>query len=151
MCKRVWLGFVAIGVDMDRNKLRNAAANAAIYDIPTDKLILIDCNALFVLEHCYSNGEFVLDQPKATPEAAMAMVAAMPPPAETEQTKDGYLIGGIDLLPRHIDAVFMDPPWGGVDYNVLGKHGYDLQRNMKIQRTVTAAAAAILFKPGAVH
>jgi hypothetical protein len=36
-------------------------------------------------------------------------------------------------LPRRIDAVFMDPPWGGVDYEVLGKNGYDLQKNMKIQ------------------
>ena len=37
------------------------------------------------------------------------------------------------MLPRLIDAVFMEPPWGGVDYEVLGKNGYDLQKNMKIQ------------------
>ena len=27
-----------------------------------------------------------------------------------------------------------DPPWGGVDYGALGKHGYDLEKNMKIKR-----------------
>ena len=37
------------------------------------------------------------------------------------------------MLPRKIDAVFMDPPWGGIDYEVLGKHGYDLKKNMLIR------------------
>lgn len=48
-------------------------------------------------------------------------------------THAGYQIGGLDLLPRTIDLAFFDPPWGGVDYEVLGKNGYDLEKNMKIQ------------------
>ena len=31
------------------------------------------------------------------------------------------------------DIIFMDPPWGGVDYEVLGKNGYDLKKNMRIR------------------
>jgi hypothetical protein len=55
----------------------------------------------------------------------------MPSPSISELYVGYHQIGGLDMLPRRINAVFMDPPWGGVDYEVLGKNGYDLQRNMK--------------------
>jgi RNA cap guanine-N2 methyltransferase len=137
---------LVVAVDMDRAKLRKAAHNAAIYSIPKDKIVFVEANVLFLLEHAYRNGEFVLDQPLTSPEAAMALMAAMPPPVETENVA-GYCIGGIDLLPRTISLVHLDPPWGGVEYQVLGKNGYDLQSNMKIQRPsvsnrLAAAAAA---------
>lgn len=35
-------------------------------------------------------------------------------------------------MPDRIDAVFLDPPWGGVDYNAVGKNGYDLVSHMRI-------------------
>jgi trimethylguanosine synthase len=124
--------------DIDRTKLLSAANNAAIYGIPYHKIIFVECNVLFILEHCYRNGNFVLDQPMDTPEQVMAMMQAMPPPVVSE-TAFGYVIGGIDLLPRHIHVVFMDPPWGGVDYSVFGKHGYCLQRNMLIPRPAHCA------------
>jgi trimethylguanosine synthase len=113
-------------VDTDRAKLLMAAQNASIYGIPKDKLVFVECNSIFILQHCYKNGEFVLDQP----------TAAMPPylPSPVMPTEHaGYKVGGLDMLPRRIDCVFIDPPWGGVDYEVLGKNGYDLQKNMKIQ------------------
>ncbi|VEU33562.1 unnamed protein product [Pseudo-nitzschia multistriata] len=56
----------------------------------------------------------------------------MPPPVQGRLFA-GYPIGGLDMLPRHIDLAFFDPPWGGIDYEILGKNGYDLERNMKIQ------------------
>jgi trimethylguanosine synthase len=126
-------GISVIGVDLDRSKLRRAAHNAALYDIPPSKLVFIECNVLFILEHCFRNGIFVLDQPLTTPEAAERLMASMPPPVPTE-CLFGYNIGGFDLLPNKIDAVFLDPPWGGVDYEVFGKTGYDLAKNMRIQR-----------------
>mmetsp|Transcript_7478 Transcript_7478/g.10779 ORF Transcript_7478/g.10779 Transcript_7478/m.10779 type:complete len:164 (-) Transcript_7478:306-797(-) len=49
---------------------------------------------------------------------------------------DDFTIGGIDLLNeigQRIDCIFMDPPWGGIDYNSMGKDGYDLARDMKIR------------------
>jgi trimethylguanosine synthase len=113
-------------VDTDRSKLLKAAHNASLYGIPKDKLVFVVCNSIFILQHCYKDGQFILDQPAAKlppymPAPVMPVVHA------------GYHVGGLDLLPRRIDAVFMDPPWGGVDYEVLGKNGYDLQKNMKIQ------------------
>lgn len=130
-----------IAVDLDRSKLRRAAHNAALYDISPNKLVFIECNVLFILEHCFKNGIFVLDQPIETPAAAAALMASMPPPVPTENYK-GYKIGGFDLLPAAIDAVFLDPPWGGVDYEVFGKTGYDLARNMRIQRPTQQPTAA---------
>jgi trimethylguanosine synthase len=115
-----------ICVDTDRSKLMKAARNASLYDIPRDKLLFVECNSAFILQHCYKDGQFVLDQPSAT------MPAHMPKPVMST-IHAGYHVGGIDMLPRRVDAVFMDPPWGGVDYEVLGKNGYDLQKNMKIQ------------------
>lgn len=113
-------------VDTDRSKLLMAAHNASLYDIPKDKLIFVECNSIFILQHCYKDGQFILDQPAAK------LPPYMPPPV-MPVVHAGYHVGGLDLLPRRIDAVFMDPPWGGVDYEVLGKNGYDLQKNMKIQ------------------
>lgn len=124
-----------IGMDLDRSKLRKAAHNAALYKIPPENLQLIEGNALFVLEFAFHHGEFVLDQPMSMDaDKLAAMGQAMPKPVSSEVTEHGYQIGGIDLLPRRLDAVFMDPPWGGVDYEVFGMGGYDLERQMKISR-----------------
>jgi trimethylguanosine synthase len=125
---------LVVCVDVDRAKLLRAANNAAIYEIPTEKMIFVECNVLFVLEHCYKNGEFILDQPIDTVERAEAMMAAMPPPVSSERTNHGFQVGGIDMLPSRIGAVFMDPPWGGVDYKVFGKGGYCLEKHMRIPR-----------------
>jgi trimethylguanosine synthase len=125
---------IVVCVDIDRAKLIRAANNAAIYEIPVNKIVFIECNVLFLLEHCYKNGDFILDQPIDTPERAEAMMAAIPPPVPSEKTNHGYLVGGIDILPAKIGVIFMDPPWGGVDYKVFGKDGYCLERNMRISR-----------------
>ncbi|EJK50007.1 hypothetical protein THAOC_31062, partial [Thalassiosira oceanica] len=48
---------------------------------------------------------------------------------------DDFAIGGLDLLSEYaprIDAIFMDPPWGGVDYSTAGKEGYLLERDMVV-------------------
>jgi 16S rRNA G966 N2-methylase RsmD len=122
-----------VTVDVDRSKLIKAAHNASLYKIPRHQLVLCECNALFILEHCYQQGQYVLDRPLQTPEEADALLQHMPAPVSTEVC-EGYTIGGLDLLPPHIDVVFLDPPWGGVDYEVFGKHGYDLEKNMRIAR-----------------
>ena len=113
-------------VDTDRSKLLKAAHNASLYDIPKDKLIFVQCNSIFILKYCYRNGDFILDQPQPI------MPQYMPPPV-APIIHAGFQVGGLDLLPRHIDLAFFDPPWGGIDYEILGKNGYDLERNMKIQ------------------
>ena len=132
---------IVYATDIDRTKLRKAANNAAIYGIPPERLRFIDCNVLFILEFAYKDGRYILDQPLETPEKAALLMQCMPPPAPCE-AHAGFTIGGIDMLPPTVDAVFMDPPWGGIDYEVLGKHGYDLKKNMKIKRPVSAEASA---------
>jgi len=37
----------------------------------------------------------------------------------------------------------MDPPWGGVDYEVFGKHGYDLEHNMRIARPCNSSGSTM--------
>jgi 16S rRNA G966 N2-methylase RsmD len=92
---------LVVCVDIDRSKLRKAAYNASLYDIPNDKLVFIECNTMFVLMQCYKNGELVVDKLGAD-------VANMPASVETEDYA-GYRIGGLESLPTRIDAVFMDP------------------------------------------
>jgi trimethylguanosine synthase len=91
-------------VDTDRSKLLKAAHNAALYDIPKDKLVFVECNSIFILKYCFNHGEFVLDQPTTT------LPQYMPPPV-MPTTHAGYQVGGLDMLPRHIDLAFLDPPW----------------------------------------
>lgn len=112
---------LVVCVDLDRNKLRMAAHNARLYNIPHDKLVFVEANTCFVMDQCYNNGELVFDN--APWDCYMS---------PREQCA-GYTIGGLDLLPFHVDAVFLDPPWGGVDYGELGKDGYDLGRDMQIR------------------
>ncbi len=116
-----------ICVDTDHSKLLMAAHNASLcYDIPKDKLIFVECNSIFILMYCNKNGEFVLDQPTSV------MPQYMPPPV-MPTVHAGYQVGGLDMLSRHINLAFFDPPWGGVDYEILGKNGYDLEKNMKVK------------------
>mmetsp|Transcript_12898 Transcript_12898/g.24221 ORF Transcript_12898/g.24221 Transcript_12898/m.24221 type:complete len:652 (+) Transcript_12898:298-2253(+) len=112
---------MVVCVDLDRKKLRMAARNASIYEIPRDKIIFVQSDSLHVLSNCYQNGKLILQKRDATLG-----------PSTLFERVDGYLIGGLELLPEHIDIVFMDPPWGGVSYNSLGSEGYDLVKNMKI-------------------
>jgi len=113
-------------VDTDYSKLLKAAHNASLYGIPRDKLIFIHCNSIFILKYCYRDGEFILNQPQPNMPQHM-------PPHVAPKIHAGYHVGGLDMLPRHIDLAFFDPPWGGIDYEILGRNGYDLERNMKIQ------------------
>jgi len=113
---------LVVCVDVDRTKLRMAAYNACLYGIPKEKILFVECTSLFVLEHCYFDGVLRLDR--------------LPPnnytQVETEVSAGGFFLGGLGLLPSRIDAIFMDPPWGGVDYNSLGKNGYCLEKHMKL-------------------
>ena len=113
---------LVVCVDLDRNKLRMAAHNASIYNIPREKIVFIQSDTLDVMANCYQNGKLVLQKRHASQG-----------PSTLFERCDGYLIGGLELLPDQIDVIFMDPPWGGVDYfSEHGKDGYDLVNHMKI-------------------
>lgn len=113
---------LVVCVDLDRNKLRMAARNALIYGIPPQKIVFIQCDTLHVVANCYQNGKLVIHKRDASQG-----------PSTLFERCDGYLIGGVELLPDVIDIIFMDPPWGGISYESVGEDGYDLVKDMKIQ------------------
>lgn len=115
--------------EMDLVKLRHAAHNAAIYGISPDKLQFIWCNSLYVMDACYRDGRLVKE---ALPDSMSSTF---------REECEGFTIGGLDMLPSHIDSIFMDPPWGGVDYNQAGKNGYDLAKHIRMPYDASAAAA----------
>ena len=110
---------LVVCIDINRSKLLHAAHNASVYDIPTDKIIFIECDTLDVLGKHYKDGKLINLNHSRYPSSSAERV-------------HGFLIGGWELLPPHIDVIFMDPPWGGTDYNKLGCNGYDLTKDMKI-------------------
>jgi len=93
---------------MHREKLQLAAHNASIYQIPPNKVILIHADSFSVM-NCYRNGKLHISESSNT----------TPDIVSEETTYKGYKIGSLNLLPSHIDAVFLSPPWGGPSYGNL--------------------------------
>jgi len=124
---------LTICIDIDRSKLRKAAHNAKLYGIAPDKIIFIEANALTVLE-CYRNGQIITemrDKYLARNIHHRLMMSMMSSKSQhSEESIEGYIIGGVELLPSFIDGVHIDPPWGGMDYGTKGS--YDLTRNLFI-------------------
>jgi len=117
---------LVVCIEIDRTKLRKAAHNASIYGIPPNRILFVEANSVAVMQRCYRDGNLIMDPPPRN------RLSDYPP----REVYDDFTIGGIDLLAEyapHIDAVFMDPPWGGIDYGSTGKDGYDLSRDMRIR------------------
>jgi len=87
-------------VDMDLQKLKRAYWNASIYGVQ-DKLFLVHGDAGTILSQ-YSNGTLIPSQNGIEPKSH-------------------------ESLPTAIDAIFLSPPWGGIHYGTVGKHGYDIK------------------------
>lgn len=91
-------------VDICAEKLKAAANNCRVYDIPSSKVVLIQADACLVMKSyvqgCLSRNDQGLEN------ASSGAV----------EEASGYRMGGISLLPDHIDAIFLSPPWGGIDY-----------------------------------
>jgi predicted RNA methylase len=103
---------LVVCVDTDDARLRIAANNCSVYDIPRDKVVFVNADACQVLAS-YKNGKRITDV-----ESSKA--------AATETEKKYAYSSGIDLLPETLDAVFLSPPWGGSDYESVGRRNYDL-------------------------
>jgi len=117
-------------IDTDINKLKMAANNAFIYQIHPDNIVFIQANSIYVMDQCYHNGVCCYNhESKRRSNDGHHDI-------ET-QFFCGYSIGGLDLLPPFIDAIFMDPPWGGVDYGSCGKNGFDLQNHIQFEYSNT--------------
>ena len=104
---------LVVCVDKDQEKLKMAASNASIYNVPKEKMVFVHDNAGRVLS-LYENLNLV----------------RRPVDCRIDGNKDktkSFKIGGIELLPETIDCVFLSPPWGGMDYTKVGKRNYTLQ------------------------
>lgn len=112
---------LVVCVDKDIEKLKKAACNAAIYNIPGKKMVFIHSNAIAVLSS-YHDGKLVF--PKQHEELTGASEKK---DSQNRASSCVYKIGGTELLPLDIHCVFLSPPWGGMDYGNVGKRNYTLE------------------------
>lgn len=108
-------------VDTDLNKLRIVAHNAKLYGIDKEKIILLHCDACKILE-AFQDGK------RIHPISALL--------GNTSEFRcfHGFKLGGLGLLPDRIDAIFLSPPWGGMDYEQSGKRNYSLSTCIHVSR-----------------
>lgn len=107
---------LVVAIDSDRHKLQLAATNASVYGIAKDKLLLIHGNACEALQS-YKNGK---REASGKEQGNVDRV-------------DGFQIGGMELLPDLMHAVFLSPPWGGMDYAESGKRNYHVETCIEVQ------------------
>jgi trimethylguanosine synthase len=113
-----------ICVDTDLDRLKMAAHNCFIYDIPKEKMLFIHDDTCTVLK-AYANGELKAEAQKVTGDTAN----------EATSEEQRYLFGTMQSLPCRLDAVFLSPPWGGPDYmQTHGYRGYSLE-SIKLNAT----------------
>lgn len=112
---------LVVGIDLDANKLEKTANNAKIYGVPPEKLLLIQGDAIGIIDS-YRAG--ILD---------VARVIAKQPVVPDAPEKS-YRIGDTSMLPTLVDAFFFSPPWGGSGYTQVGNKGYSLS-NIQISTT----------------
>jgi trimethylguanosine synthase len=105
---------LVVCVDTDLEKLKKAAANALIYEIPPEKMVLIHEDACDIMSF-FRDGKLAFKT-----EEVRAEVTDL----GGEDCK--YQIGNRTLLPERLDMIFLSPPWGGMDYLKVGKRNYDL-------------------------
>lgn len=110
-------------VDSDIFKLKMAAHNASVYNVPTEKMLFVHADAVEVMRDFYHDGK------KAVPPAETSNDATK---VHEVELCSGYTIGHHSLLPDEIDAVFISPPWGGEEYLSLPQNGFDLLSHIQI-------------------
>jgi trimethylguanosine synthase len=110
---------LVVGVDIDLSKLKKAASNAAIYEVPPEKIVLVNANGSKIMS-CYKNKILTINNQDNVNKNGTSMQVA------------GFRIGGMDLLPKNVHCIFLSPPWGGVGYGEMGKRNYTL-RCIKVQ------------------
>jgi trimethylguanosine synthase len=106
---------LVICVDTDRSKLDMAAHNCHVYKVAPDKVVFIKADASRVLD-AYSNGVLSSKQP----------AVSCTEQHEVSAEQNGYRNGGLELLPKSLDAIFLSPPWGGTGYANVGPRQYSL-------------------------
>jgi len=102
-----------IAVDNNLSRLKLAANNASIYGISKEDIVLVHADAVEVI-NAYEGG------------SRKNVQSEIPTNDRCCETYFGFAVGGVELLPDHVDALFLSPPWGGMDYDSnKGKSGFD--------------------------
>jgi len=119
---------LVVCVDTNDERLRLAANNCRVYNIPPEKVVFVHANACDVL-NLYRNGAIrIADNSNDT--AATAAAAGGGGGIAIEKTRcvsNGYPYGGMELLPANLDAIFLSPPWGGIGYEKVGRRNFELK------------------------
>lgn len=110
---------LVICVDTSSERLRLAANNCQIYKVPTAKVVFIHGDACKVLAS-YKNGARVETSVPKDDETLIASTIAV------SDQDCGYVFGGYERLPKRLDAIFLSPPWGGVEYGLIGPRHFNL-------------------------
>lgn len=115
---------LVVCIDVDKSKLEMAANNAALYGIEADRIVFIQADAVSAMKYGYFDGKCIM---------ATSSPSRDQDKGEDSNSSTRYKIGGLELLPPRIDAVFLSPPWGGMNYGSTGKQGYDVAKNIKLE------------------
>lgn len=117
---------LVVCVDTNDTRLRMAANNCRVYNIPTEKVVFIHGDVTQVLA-VYEKGKKKLQcqQQQQEPSTMEAEISSVHNPKD--EMVHGYKYGGMELLPDRLDAIFLSPPWGGRDYGDVGRRNYDLE------------------------
>jgi trimethylguanosine synthase len=130
---------LVIAVDTDRSKLVQAAHNChVVYQIPIAKVRWIHGNAISILQR-YQQGRKIPKQkhhPNGNPmqrnknhdnlQSDTTTTTTTPPEGVRIYDLSNDYDNHEDFLPQTLDAIFLSPPWGGMDYESIGKRHYDL-------------------------
>ena len=113
-----------IAVDNCLSRLQMTANNALVYGISREDIILVHADAIEVV-NAYNEG-------------LRKVADDINPTNEHPQVYSGFTVGGVELLPRHVDAFFLSPPWGGVDYcnPANGHSGFDLVKGVTLESKI---------------
>jgi len=104
---------LVVCVDIELSRLRMAANNCRVYGVESHKVLFVHANAFEVLKRYEKGFLQVTSVPDGEKMASEAVC--------------GFEIGSLNLLPDHIDAAFLSPPWGGPELvEEAGSRGFDL-------------------------
>lgn len=119
-----------IAVENNLSRLKMAAHNASVYNVPRENIVFIHADAVEVLNH-YSHGS--TRSTARNDDCGSSGSGNCKQHHGSEASYAGFAVGGMDLLPNNIDGIFLSPPWGGMDYNQAGKAGFDPVTSITVQ------------------
>ena len=108
---------LVVCIDTDLSRLQMAAKNASIYGIERSKLLFVHDNAVRILG-LYSDGALINDAQSVSGDVKSTSL-------------HGYTFGS--TLPNRINCIFLSPPWGGSEYQDIGKGHFQVKTHISVR------------------